>query len=562
MGELTIKREDAVAFLRFQVISEMLDAKPGFIRATANRLAGQQFNDVLNKRIVTFSERTIFQYYSDYKKDGFDGLRPKRRQDKGGHPGIDEGTIKDILSLKKELPTRSAAKIITMLELAGRIPDDSIHIRTANRILNQYGYTRESLSRDSRLYIKHEKDRICEMWQSDVMSAFYIPDGNNGSKMAYLIGMIDDHSRRDMHSEFYFDSTLPRLENTLRKAVVKHGAPESLYVDNGKIFVSEQFKLICARLGIRVKFATPFNCSGKGKIERYWQTVQSSFLPEVRKQPVKSLSELNDLYFAWKKAEYDDKPHSSIGMTPKERWDISLNAGAKLRFFSPVELEEIFLHAEERSVNKYGVISFEGNTYEAPAELIGKNVIVRYNPFHVDYLHIYFNDKYFGTAKTIDLKTTRHRSVGAIPEESGYESNISRLYFENIKSSYQKYLEEQLDISIDKDSVRGNNEALQPESEPHPIKPPAEVEFTIQRDEFIDIVKKAIGMTELTFQEKGKLNELWGTFKEFNKDILISILGDLSHKASDFNRNFLYYIAQIRSNYLEKLSKAKEANNE
>ena len=290
--------------------------------------------------------------------------------------------------------------------------------------------------------------------------------------------------------------------------------------------------------------------------------MQSSFLPEVRKQPVKSLSELNDLYFAWKKAEYDDKPHSSIGMTPKERWDISLNAGAKLRFFSPVELEEIFLHAEERSVNKYGVISFEGNTYEAPAELIGKNVIVRYNPFHVDYLHIYFNDKYFGTAKTIDLKTTRHRSVGAIPEESGYESNISRLYFENIKSSYQKYLEEQLDISIDKDSVRGNNEALQPESEPHPIKPPAEVEFTIQRDEFIDIVKKAIGMTELTFQEKGKLNELWGTFKEFNKDILISILGDLSHKASDFNRNFLYYIAQIRSNYLEKLSKAKEANNE
>jgi len=238
-------------------------------------------------------------------------------------------------------PERSAAKIITMLELARRIPEESVHIRTANRILNQYGYTRETLSKDRRLYIKHEKDRICAMWQSDVMSAFYIPDGNNGSKMAYLIGIIDDHSRRDMHSEFYFDSTLPRLEDTLRKAVIKHGACDSLYVDNGKIFVSEQFKLICARLGIRIKFATPFNCAGKGKIERYWQTVQNSFLPEVRKQPVKSLSELNDLYFAWKKAEYDDKIHSSIGMTPKERWDMSLNAGTKLKFFSPVELDEI-----------------------------------------------------------------------------------------------------------------------------------------------------------------------------------------------------------------------------
>lgn len=243
-------------------------------------------------------------------------------------------------------------------------------------------------------------------------------------------------------------------------------------------------------------------------------------------------------------------------------WDISLNAGTKLRFFSPVELEEIFLHSEERTVSKYGVISFEGNTYEAPVELIGKSVIVRYNPFHIDYLHIYFNDKYFSTAKTIDLKTKRHKSIGSIPEKSGYDSNISRLYFENIKSTYQKYLENQLEISIEKDTTGKNEDTPELETELHPIRPPVEVEITIQRDEFIDIVKKAIGLTELTFQEKGKLNELWDTFKEFNKDILVSILDDLSHKANDFNRNFLYYIAQIRSNYLENLSKAKEVSHE
>jgi hypothetical protein len=36
------------------------------------------------------------------------------------------------------------------------------------------------------------------------------------------------------------------------------------------------------------------------------------FLPEIKKQPVKSLSELNDLYFAWKNAEYDNSIHSCI----------------------------------------------------------------------------------------------------------------------------------------------------------------------------------------------------------------------------------------------------------
>ena len=58
-------------------------------------------------------------------------------------------------------------------------------------------------------------------------------------------------------------------------------------------------------------------------------------------------------------------------------------------------------------------------------ELVGENVIVRYSPFHLDYLHVYFKDKYFGIAKLIDLKTVKHRSVSAIPEESGYDSQIS-----------------------------------------------------------------------------------------------------------------------------------------
>ena len=563
MSEIPINKQDATAFFRFQIISEMLDAPKGFIEATAKKLAKQQFNDVVNKRMVTFSERTIFKYYSNYKKYGFDGLKPKVRHDKGTHSGISPEIITQILSLKKELPTRSAAKIVIMLTIAGKIEENSLHVRTVNRILNQYGYTRESLSKSTRVYIKHEKDKINAMWQSDVMSAFYIPDGNNGNKLAYLIGIIDDFSRKDIHSEFYLDSTLPRLEDTLRKAVIKHGAPASIYVDNGKIYISEQFKLICAKLGIKVRFATPRNAAGKGKIERFWKTVQDDFIPEIKKQPVKSLSELNDLYFAWKKTEYDDKIHSSIGMTPKQKWEMSLKSGSKLKFFSPVELEEIFLHAQKRGVNKYGVISFEGNTYEAPPELVEKTVVVRYNPFHLEYLHVYYLDKYFGVAKIIDLKTQRHKSVGQIPEESGYDSEISRLYFENIKSNYQKYLEKQLDEPIETNIVAdGTYEYSKSQDNEHPVLPPEENPILITRDDFIDIVKNAIEIQELTFQEKGKLNELWDTFKDFNKDILVSILDDLSQKTKDFNRNFLYYIAQIRNLYLEKLSELKEDTNE
>jgi hypothetical protein len=82
--------------------------------------------------------------------------------------------------------------------------------------------------------------------------------------------------------------------------------------------------------------------------------------------------ELNDMLQGWLKIEYHDKIHSSIGKTPVEAWNNSLREGTKLNFFSPVQLDEIFLHYDERTVDKYGTISFEGNTYEIDGELVGK----------------------------------------------------------------------------------------------------------------------------------------------------------------------------------------------
>lgn len=558
-GELPIKKEDAIAFFRLQVISELLEAEPGFVKSTAKKLADKKFNDIVNKRMVGFSVRTLFYYYSNYKKYGFDGLKPKIRCDKGTHPSIPNDIIQYIIELKNELPSRSATKIIIMLTLARKIEEGMLNERTVNRILNQYGYTRESLTKDNRIYVKHEKEQINLMWQSDIMSAFYIPDGSGEKKLAYLIGIIDDHSRRDMHSEFYFDSTLTRLEDTLRKSVIKFGAPSSLYIDNGKVYISEQFKLICARLGIRLKYSTPYHPCGKGKIERFWNTVQDSFLPEVKNQHVKSLSELNDLYFAWKKVEYDNKLHTSISTTPIERWNQSVKSGVKLNYPSPLEIEDIFLHASERTVDKYGCISFEGNKYEVSAELVGKKIILRYNPFHLDFVHVYFNDKYFGTAKIIDLATQRHKDVGLIPETSGYDSEISKLYFQNIQADYQKYLEQQLQNIIDSSIVKTSSDKdIAIPEEPHPLKPPKDADISIERTEFLDIVKNSLGISQLTYQEKGKLNELWETFKDFNRDILISILEDLKLKTNDFNCNFIYYIAQIRTMYIDSLSNAKE----
>lgn len=558
MFEGTIKTDDAIAFFRYSVIIPLIEAQPGTIRSIAYDLAHKTFHDPIHKRVVTFSERTIFTYYSNYKKNGFDGLKPKGKSNKGKYPSIPEEIIKEILILKEELPTRSALKIITLLELSKRVEKDFLKIRNVNRILNFYGYTRENLSKDTRVYAKHEKAAVNIMWQSDVMEAFYVPNSNGENKLVYLIGFIDDHSRKILHCQFYFDATLTRLEDCFKKAIMKFGVPNSLYIDNGKVYISENFKLICAKLGIKLRYSTPYHPQGKGKIERFWKTVQDSFVSEVKHQKVLNIIELNDLFQGWLKSEYHDNLHSSIGKTPIKAWDDSINNGAKLTFFSPVQLDEIFLHYDERTVTKYGTVSFENNTYEIDGALVGKKIGLRYNPFHLEYIYVYYLDKYFGIAKIIDLKTQKHKSVGSIAEDPCVESEASKQYFNNIKSNYEEYLQQQLTIFSPKELVNITEKKDAKDKDDENIrKAPKDKEYAISKKEFVEIISEMLNIGTVTFAEKGKLYELWEIFKEFNREILIGILTDIKETTPDFKNNFLYYLFQIKNLYLSKINVEK-----
>jgi transposase InsO family protein len=62
----------------------------------------------------------------------------------------------------------------------------------------------------------------------------------------------------------YADQKLPILEDGLRKAILRYGAPKSLYVDNGKIFTSTWLQLACARLNIRHLKTRPYSPEAKG----------------------------------------------------------------------------------------------------------------------------------------------------------------------------------------------------------------------------------------------------------------------------------------------------------
>ena len=144
------------------------------------------------------------------------------------------------------------------------------------------------------------------LWQSDVKYGPYLPDPDNPKKKfrTYLLAIIDDATRFVVHAEFYADQKLPILEHGLRKAILRNGAPKSIYVDNGKIYTSTWLQLACAKLNIRHLKAKPYNAEAKGKVERFNRTVES-FLSELSLQKAQSLSELNCLFSAWLSEGYN-----------------------------------------------------------------------------------------------------------------------------------------------------------------------------------------------------------------------------------------------------------------
>ena len=69
----------------------------------------------------------------------------------------------------------------------------------------------------------------------------------------YLSSAIDDHSRYLVHSRFYDNQEESIVEDTFRNVLLKAGACDAVYFDNGSQYVAKQLKFSLARLGITVR---------------------------------------------------------------------------------------------------------------------------------------------------------------------------------------------------------------------------------------------------------------------------------------------------------------------
>ena len=102
-----------------------------------------------------------------------------------------------------------------------------------------------------------------------------------------------------------------------------------------------------------------------------------------------SLEEVNASYHRFLDTEYNNSPHSSIGMTPRERY---LKDFDSLRFLERAVVEEGFLHRITRKVTPTATVSLFNVSYEVPQQYIGRTIHLRYRPEDLSEIYIYDGD--------------------------------------------------------------------------------------------------------------------------------------------------------------------------
>jgi len=347
------KKAEANAEMRMQMIAPLLS--PDLDRASMSALKRSlsEANGV--------SVRTLERYCKSYLDHGFEGLLPQGKNPESKYK-IPDGLLNEAILLRRELPSRSIPTIIKILELEGKAEPGFLKRTTLQDAMTRAGFSASMMKlyqdngyASQRFQRAHRHD----LWQGDIK---YGPNLmlNGFPTQTYLSCLIDDATRYIVHAEFYADMEQTIVEDTLHKAVVKYGAPQRLYFDNGSQYRTHWMKRACGLMGIRLLYAKPRHPQGKGKQERFNLTVDS-FLAEISLRPPETLAELNAKFQAWLSECYHGKEHSALGTTP----EIAFKSDSMPpRYIDTAILARAFLHCEPRKADKSGCISFKGKKYD------------------------------------------------------------------------------------------------------------------------------------------------------------------------------------------------------
>ena len=370
----------AVALFRYGLIADLVNLPPG-MPGTGARLRAKARQDYVipGTTRTRIAAETMRHWLYDYRKGGFDALYPKNRGDRGRVRRMPPDIAEMLISIKEDNPAYSVRAVIDAARKRDLPADIYLAPSTVHRLLAREGLLERRPDQPVEDRRRFSYRLAGELWMSDVMHGPPIPDGRGHRRKTYLIAFIDDATRVVPFAAFAFSESTPAFLPVFKQALLRRGQPARLYVDNGAGYRSHHLALVCAKLGIALIHARPYQPAGKGKIERYFRTLRGSWLAHLDLDAVDSIDDLNRRLWAWVEGEYHQAPHRGLdGETPLDRWAAT---GAEVRYPDPGPVfDDLFLFEAKRRVLKDRTVSLHGRVYEVDAVLMGETVVLRYDP--------------------------------------------------------------------------------------------------------------------------------------------------------------------------------------
>ncbi len=389
------------AYLKVRVLGA-LDSAPGKSIRDRIRAVSRMSFEGEDGSLHRFTWRTIETWRTRYRKHGFTGMTSRPRSDKGRPRKIEVEHLLE--AIEQVLPSfhgtpRTMTQVYRACIERGLIRGENVARTTFLRLVKEYDLLKPDREVENKKRLAFAKAHPNEMWQADTMFGPPVRVGT-ASVPTKFIAFIDDCSRVLCHGEFFLAENVENFMKALRSALYKRGIPQQLYVDNGSTYTSKEIVLVCARLGCLLYHAPIHDGAAKGKIERFFRTVRDGFLS--RTLDLSSLDHLNRAFSAWVEDEYNSRIHSVLGMRPIDRFGLDLS---RIRFLPPNEInDELFFAEKDRYVKEDNTFPLNTVRFEAPRDLRGKKIQVRYNRQNFDRRAIvFYKGDRMGVARPVDF---------------------------------------------------------------------------------------------------------------------------------------------------------------
>lgn len=375
--------------------------------------------------------RTLHQWKKDFVVGGLDDLATKRRRDKGQHRVLSD----EMKNISKAYALQKPALTVKAIfrKICGYAVDRNLKppsyttvytfIKGINPgLLTLAHFGAKVYQQKYELIYRRECQAPNQIWQVDhSLLDINLLDDNGSVRKPWLTIVIDDYSRAVCGYFLSFDA--PCSINTalcLRHAMWKKnksswpmcGIPRILYTDHGTDFMSLHIEQVCIRLKIRMINSMVGRPQGRGKIERFFETVQECLLPDLpghihhgkqMSNPKLTITELDEVIQEYIMNDYHRQRHSEINETPLQKW--TANCFLPQLPDSIEDLDLLLMTVDKtRCVQRDGV-RFQGFRYVSTvlAGFVGETVTVRYDPRDLAEIKIYFNEKYLCTGICQDI---------------------------------------------------------------------------------------------------------------------------------------------------------------